>query len=149
MTDNPLITLRLDDARRLFDLATDSPLLCSGSFETDDVRVLRRLARAVGTDLAHATPDGFVRDFPHAFQPFDVNLERDTVATGQERFVSGIGRVPETRPETDEEVYARLGQHPDRCSAGGYRRQCQRPEAHPIHVDPNQPDVPIGEEWSA
>lgn len=119
------VTLALDDARRLFDLATDSPLICSGSFETDDVVVLRRLAETIGVDPAKATPSEFVRDFPHPFEPFRVDIERNELR--DHRAPHGI------RWETDDEVYARLGQHPDHCVAGDYNRRCRRPEADPIH----------------
>lgn len=135
MTDKT-VTLRFEDAQRLFDLATDSPLVCSGSFETDDVVVLRRLAETIGVDPAAATPSEFVRDFPHPFQPFNINIERNSVATGEtvhSKVTPGVS-WPETRPETDEEVYARLGEAPDRCSAGSYDRRCTRPAADPIHT---------------
>lgn len=118
------VVLPLDDARRLFDLATDSPLICSGSFETDDVVVLRRLAVLIGADMAAATPSEFVRDFPHPFAPFSARFEANEV------------RDPVTdrmRWETDAEVYARLGEAPDRCCAGSYDRRCSRPAADPIH----------------
>lgn len=126
------VAIDLEDARRIFDLAVDSPLICSGSFETEDVVVLRRFAERIGADPAIATPDEFIRDFPHPFKPFNLEFERDRVGTGEYR--EGIGgRHPRTRPETDDEVYARLGTEPDRCSAGEYRRQCTRPAADPIH----------------
>jgi hypothetical protein len=124
------IKLNLDDARRLFDLAVDTPLLCSGSFETDDVRVLRRFARAIGVDPKLGTPTEFERDFPHPFKPFDVRTEHNEIRDDSAPFG--------TRWETDEEVYARLGENPDRCSAGGYSRRCSRPADHPLH----QPDAP-------
>lgn len=119
------VALSLDDARRLFDLATDSPLICSGSFETDDVMVLRRLAETIGVDPAKATPSEFVRDFPHPFEPFRVDIERNELR--DHRAPHGI------RWETDDEVYARLGQHPDHCVAGDYNRRCRRQEGDPIH----------------
>lgn len=129
------VTLYLDDARRLFDLATDSPLICSGNFETDDVVVLRRLAATIGVDPARATPDEFVRDFPHPFAPTNVDVERDMVVdTASPRAdVFGVSCHTATRLETDEEVYARLGEIPDSCTAGGYNRRCRRPAADPIH----------------
>lgn len=130
--DTAAVSVDLEDARRIFDLAVDSPLICSGSFESDDVAVLRRIAGQIGADPAAATPDGFVRDFPHAFKPFNVGIERNSVETGEYR--EGIGgRYAKTRMETAEEVYARLGASPDRCSAGAYNRQCARPAADPIH----------------
>lgn len=119
------VTIRFEDAQRLFDLATDSPLVCSGSFETDDVVVLRRLATLIGVDPAMATPSEFLRDFPHPFVPFNVRIERN-----ERRDDAAPGRI---RWETDEEVYARLGEGPDRCCAGDYNRRCTRPAADPIH----------------
>ena len=120
------ITISVEDARHLFDLAVDTPLVCSGSFETDDVALLRKLAQLIGVDPARATPDEFVRDFPHSFKPFNIHVERNEVRDDSAR--SGI------RWETDEEVYARLGETPDRCSAGGYSRRCMRPADDPIHA---------------
>ena len=124
-----------DDLRRLYDLATDSPLMCSGSFETDDVRVLRRLGRTVGADLSVATPDEFVRDFPHPFKPADYYNQR--------RYRSDDLRIAPRRRgapwETEAEVLARFGgQYPDECTAGTFSRRCMRPADHPIH----QPDAP-------
>jgi hypothetical protein len=131
------IRISLDDARRLFDLAVDTPLLCSGSFETDDVRVLRRFAKAIGVDPSKGTPEEFERDFPHPFKPFDIRIEHDLV-----RDDAAPGGM---RSETDEEVYARLGESPDRCSAGPYSYRCRRPEADPLH----QPDAsePVEPDW--
>jgi len=88
------ITISLEDARHLFDLAIDTPLLCSGSFETDDVVLLRKLAELIGVDPATATPSEFLRDFPHPFKPFNVNIERNQVGCGP--LTKGVGRhVPQ------------------------------------------------------
>lgn len=119
------ITLSLEDARHLFDLAIDTPLLCSGSFETDHVVVLRKLAALINVDPATATPDDFVRDFPHTYKPFNIH--------GEGGYVWDANAPDGRRPETDAEVYARLGENPDRCSAGGYDRRCRRPQTDPIH----------------
>jgi hypothetical protein len=119
------VSIDIDDARRIFDLAVDSPLVCSGNFETEDVVVLRRFAAQIGADPAAATPDLFARDFPHAFVPFDVKLERNEITDPAARFGQ--------RWETDEEVYARLGSSPDRCEAGAYSRRCAQPAADQIH----------------
>lgn len=119
------VTVRFEDAQRIFDLAVDTPLVCSGSFETDDVRVLRAFAETIGVDPAKATPSEFVRDFPHTYVPFAVAIERD-----ERRDDASPGGI---RWETDEEVYARLGEGPDRCSAGDYNRRCTRPANDPIH----------------
>lgn len=127
------IEIDIEDLRRLYDLATDSPLMCSGSFETDDVRVLRRLGRTIGADLSAATPDEFVRDFPHDFKPSDYRSER--------RWIPNDIRIYSSRWETEEEALARFGgQYPDACTAGALQgsRRCGRPADHPIH----QPDAP-------
>ena len=119
------VTLGFETAQRLFDLATDSPLMCSGSFETEDVIVLRELATAIDLDPAKATPNEFVRDFPHPFKPFDIRIEHEWLR--DESQPNGM------RLETDAEVYARLGELPDRCSAGGYSSRCRRPANDPFH----------------
>ncbi len=125
-----MIEIDEDDLRRLCDLATDSPLICSGSFETDDVRVLRRLGRRIGADLSVATPDEFVRDFPHAF---DDGIFRKTrwrnIISGQR------GRWE--RPDETAERVARTPASAE-CVADSYNRRCNRPADHPIH----QPDAP-------
>lgn len=126
------VTIQLEDAQRLFDLATDSPLVCSGSFETDDVVVLRRLAQLIGVDPAGATPAEFVSGFPHAFQPYRLDMDRREIETGENRVVAGVVYAS-TRWETDEEVMARIGTVADRCSAGVWRRWCGRPADDPIH----------------
>lgn len=132
--DGRVVTLGLETAKHLYDLATDSPLMCSGSFETEDVIVLRELAGIIGIDPASATPDEFVRDFPHPFKPFNIAGEHDYVrVSADER--DGI------RPETDAEVYARLGENPDQCSAGTYGRKCRRPADDPIHASRDQSEA--------
>lgn len=125
-----MIEIDEDDLRRLYDLATDSPLICSGSFETDDVRVLRRLGRKIGADLSVATPDDFVRDFPHAFNDgiFRRPMWRHQPGRGVDRL------------ETPDEVAERVAlAHPSaECVAGSYNRRCMRADWHPIH----RPDAP-------
>ena len=115
----PMITMSLEDARHLFDLAIDTPLLCSGSFETDDVKVLRALAEKINVDPSVATPDDFVRDFPHAFKAWRPSAD--------------LGKCRADRLE----VIERLGQGttPDRCSAGGYKRRCLRAQSDPMHIE--------------
>jgi hypothetical protein len=125
-----MIEMDEDDLRRLYDLATDSPLMCSGSFETDDVRVLRRLGRRIGADLSVATPDEFARDFPHAFNDgiFRRPMRRHQPGRGVDRL--------ETPDETAERVALA---HPSaECLAGSYNRRCMRSADHPIH----RPDAP-------
>ena len=136
MTNDEMVTIPLETLRHLYDLAMDSPLMCSGSFDSDDVQVLRATAERINVDPETATPDEFLRDYPHAFKPFNVAAERKSVETGrmvQSQFMPGHG-WPETRTETITEVYARLGETPDRCSAPGYGRLCNRPAADPMHV---------------
>jgi len=126
-----MIDMDEEDLRRLYDLATDSPLMCSGSFETDDVRVLRRLGRKIGADLSAATPDEFARDYPHEFKPTHYQSERRWIGTDRT-----FGR---SVWETEAEALARLGgSYPDECIAGTHERRCMRPADHPIH----QPDAP-------
>jgi hypothetical protein len=126
-----MVEIDEDDLRRLYDLATDSPLMCSGSFETDDVRVLRRLARRIGADLSVATPDEFVRDFPHAF---DDGIFRRPM------WHHLPGRPAASRAGTPDEMAERWALTPpsEECVAGSYNRPCNRPADHPIH----QPDAP-------
>lgn len=60
-----MVTIGFEDARHLFDLAVDTPLVCSGSFDTDDVNVLRRIAVLIGVDPNGITPDEFASQYPH------------------------------------------------------------------------------------
>ncbi len=141
-----MIEIDEDDLRRLYDLATDSPLMCSGSFETDDVRVLRRLGLKIGADLGPATPVEFERDFPHAF---DDGVRRMPIT------------VPDLRPrrrgfyrlETPEETAARIARQipSTTCKAGSYNRPCGRDADHPLHQSgapepTSDPDAMIDEE---
>jgi len=108
------ITIRLEDAQRIFDLAIGADQACSGFMVTDDVLAMRRLAETLGVAPAVCTGREFVRDFPHSFVPFNPGIDSD----GE----SGPG------------AYARLGEKPDQCLAGSYNRRCLRPEADPIHA---------------
>lgn len=128
--DDDMISIRKEDLRHLFDLAVDTPLLCSGSFDTDDVNVIRLAAGLIGADAEAVTPDEFIRDYPHRFKPVSWRLERDRVPTGH----IGYNGAPETRPETEAEVMARLGQLPDQCMAGTYNRYCGRSASDPKHA---------------
>lgn len=146
----PKITLSLDVARRLYDLATDSPLMCSGSFDSDDVAVLRQLAERIGVDPLSATPDEFVRDYPHPFKArqvwddrqwrmgwinFSTGLAVDPPA-GADPYLLGYRQA--TRPETDEEWAQRLDEQRSdpRCYAGTYGRECLCQADDPIHIAP-------------
>lgn len=136
----PLAKLPLDDLRRLFDLAVDTPLLCSGSFDTDDVNVLRRVAEALGVDPETITPDEFITQYEHRFKPRQVN--RDRRETGEWRTPGGTvveehapGTRYVSRPETDEEYFARLDDELSDlgCQAGTYERRCGRLAHDPKH----------------
>ena len=128
------IKLSIEDARRLLDLATDSPLVCSGSFESDDVRTLRRLARVIGIDPETITPDEFIRDYPHAFRP-SIREDIERLTWKSPEFLYRGYR------ETDAQVRARLGEaaNDDRCDAGRYNRKCGRRASDPLHA-PGAPD---------
>lgn len=134
MTGDPEATVDVETLRHLFDLAVDTPLVCSGSFDTDDVNVLRRVAALIGVDPEKITPDEFVTQYPHTFRPRTVNRDR-----GQRWGYRTIdGEIldeyrPDARsffrPETDAEYAARLdGELADLgCQAGTHGRQCGRP----------------------
>jgi hypothetical protein len=114
------VTLSLEVARHLFDLATD------------DIRVLRKFAIAIGVDPLGATPFEFIRDFPHAFQPFDVDKARCRKPSNWS-YSSPLGLW-----ETDDEVIARatrIGADLTQCIAGGPfgSRKCRRDASDPIH----------------
>lgn len=115
MTD-PKITLSLDDVRHLFDLAVDTPLVCSGSFDTDDVELLRRIAVHLGVEPNGITPDEFAAQYPHKHKRRDVHA---AMAYG----------------ETGEQAQARIArQRADvTCWVGTYGRRCGKTADDPIH----------------
>lgn len=133
MTDPDVTLLFTDDLKRLFDLATDSPLVCSGSFENDDVDLLRRLAVLIGVDPDGITPDEFITNYPHAFKsrpPFVALVRTLRVRDDASPFGSGIIY----RDETHEEYAARRAEsEADACDAGVWGRRCGRPAADPKH----------------
>lgn len=106
-----------EDLRRLFDLATDSPLICSGSFETDDVVVLRRLAELIGVDPNVATPDEFAAQYPHPFKRRPVHAKMLGSETGEK----AQARIAEERADPG-------------CRVGKYGRWCGKPADDPIHT---------------
>lgn len=116
VVDDP-ITISREDAQRLFDLATDSPLICSGSFETDDVVVLRRLAGLIGVDPNVATPDEFAAQYPHPHKRRAVFAEM--------RY-----------DETSERARERIAEERDdpKCQVGTYGRRCWKLADDPIHT---------------
>lgn len=120
--DGDPVTLRREDAQRLFDLATDSPLICSGSFETDDVVVLRRLAALIGVDPNVATPDEFAAQYPHPFKRRPVHAKMLGGETGEQ----AQARIAEERADPG-------------CRVGKYGRWCGKPADDPIHTHEGAP----------
>lgn len=123
------ITLKIEDAKHLLDLATDSPLIGSGRFDTDDVNVLRALAVALGVDPTLVTPHEFAKDYPHAFVPFPVFAEPILVNLK-------YGYRHETVDEQNERM-AKERADPG-CAVGRYQRRCNRPYDHEIHTQGTQ-----------
>lgn len=115
MTDDS-ITVRLEDVRHLFDLAVDTPLVCSGSFDTDDVELLRRIAVLLGVEPNGITPDEFAAQYPHQHKRRQVYA---AMAHG----------------ETGPEAQARIAREraDQTCWVGTYGRRCGKPEDNPIH----------------
>lgn len=62
------VSISLEDLKHIFDLAVDSPTLCSGSFETEDVELLRRIAIRIGVAPNEVTPEEFLAQYPHKFE---------------------------------------------------------------------------------
>lgn len=135
MPDNDIefTFLSVESLRRLFDLAVDSPLLCSGSFESDDVDLLRRIARLLGIDPETITPDEFITQYPHAFKPKGVFLGR---ATTWDDSVVTHRRRGGAREETDAEMNARIERDSadKACTAGTLGRRCGLLVDDPKHV---------------
>jgi hypothetical protein len=133
--------ITLDDLKHLFDLAVDTPLVCSGSFDTDDVNVLRRVATMLGVDPNSITPDEFASQYPHPHKrrpvntnPWPVSLYVD--AAGVVHAEPGPGRKFRTRLETSEETAARNAEEwaDDTCQVGVYGRRCAKLPDDPIHT---------------
>jgi len=137
----------IDDLKHLFDLAVDTPLVCSGSFDTDDVDVLRRIATLLGVDPNSITPDEFIAQYPHAFVQrtggaaaalsvpvYGVRMRPgwDGRAETRDRY----RRVDRYRYETADEVRARLdaAAADPACQAGAGYRTCGKPREDKIHV---------------
>lgn len=118
MTASEQITIRLDDIRHLFDLAVDTPLVCSGSFDTDDVELLRRIAVLLGVDPNGITPDEFAALYPHQFKRRPVFAEMLGSETGEQ----AQARIAEERADS-------------RCQVGTYGRRCGKPADDPIHAE--------------
>lgn len=142
------VPISREDLRHLFDLAVDTPLVCSGSFDTEDVDLLRRVAVAIGVDpnSPDVTPDEFISQYPHKFVPRKVWAERGTVS----EWVSPDGTAhpdlpahtetrhwrPRMRHESSDETLARIAEERAdlTCHAGPGNRSCGRPAADPIHI---------------
>jgi hypothetical protein len=133
-----------DDLRHLFDLAVDTPLVCSGSFDTDDVNVLRRIAATLGLDPndPNVTPEEFISQYPHPHKRRAVvetprmigEYWKDGVRYSLDDYVPGMTYSP--RQETHEELVARVAEErADRtCQAGPGTRPCGKLPDDPIHT---------------
>lgn len=67
MTRKPVITLPLDEARKVFDTAVGSMNFASGFLDNDEVDALRAFAVRLGLDPMDATPHVFSHSYPHPF----------------------------------------------------------------------------------
>lgn len=63
----PPVPVDWKDLQHLFDLCTSSMDFGSGFLESDDVDLLRRLAKTLGVDPMKATPSGFADQYPHQY----------------------------------------------------------------------------------
>ncbi len=106
------IEISLQDLKHLFDLAVDSPTVCSGSFETDDVNLLRKLAGLIGADPNGITPEEFQSQYVHPFR--------------------GPAKPHRASYETDEGYEARLVRYAENVSTCQVRR-CWKAPDHSIH----------------
>ena len=124
------VTIRREDAQRIFDLAVGADSACSGYMDTDDVRAMRQLAEALGVDPAVCTSSEFVTQFPHVYEPGHPNSDdyRQTIVTRR-------GNVTIRQPETNAEVLARLGGAiSEVCMAGRWKGRCGKAADEPIHA---------------
>jgi hypothetical protein len=133
--------ITLEDLKHLFDLAVDTPLVCSGSFDTGDVDLLRRIAVMIGVDPNSITPDEFSSQYPHPFTPRGVQPNPMLVGgwagpDGVMHDDSGAGRRLAMRPETVEERDARVAEEraDETCQVGTYGRKCGRLAGDPKHT---------------
>jgi len=137
--------LNRDDIRHLFDLAVDTPLVCSGSFDTDDVNVLRRVAALIGVDPNddRVTPTEFASQYPHPFKARRVDPTPRMVSRWHDQHMNKFydshlsGRVYSPRPETPEETAARVAEERAdlTCHVGPGNRPCGKPADDPIHTE--------------
>jgi hypothetical protein len=146
------ISIKLETLKHLFDLATDTPLVCSGSFDDDDVKVLRDTAVVIGVDPNNEsiTPPEFIAGYPHPFKRREVHAEPRIVHGWANRDGFAIDD-DDPRTKRDHPLYRSLirthrtesgAEQRDRmaeeradptCWAGTYGRRCGRPEADPLH----------------
>lgn len=119
--------IAIDDLRRLFNLAVDSPLICSGSFETDDVELLADIATRIGVDpwrtVTHGTE--FESRYLHPFKPRRAHAEAHYVHHGPRGQMS-------SRLETEAEVQARLAE--ERADLTCQVARCGRPREDAHHI---------------
>lgn len=137
MTEERMVSIRFEDAQRIFDLAVGADQMCSGYMETDDVHAMRRLAVIISVDPSVCTSSEFVTYFPHKFKPYT----RDAILDQNRERV--LKRIPDTGaawniealiPETDDEVIARLGILPtSACGLSGRWGVCNKSADDPIH----------------
>lgn len=81
--------------------------------DLEDVQAAREIAALAGLDPADYTSQLWKYKFPHAFVPTAVSVDsyRGWVPDYTKQH-SLFGEVVVSRPETDEEVYARIGGRP-------------------------------------
>lgn len=124
------ITIRREDAQRIFDLAVGADSACSGYMDLDDVKAMRQLAVALGVDPAVCTGSEFTTQFPHTYEPGHPNIDEHRQTITIQR-----GNVTIRQPETTEQVLARLGGAvPKVCMAGRWQGRCGKAADDPIHT---------------
>lgn len=118
----PFSMVSVEDLKHLFDLAVDTPLVCSGSFDTDDVNLLRRIATLLGVDPNSITPDEFASQYPHPYKKRTVCAQMLFNETPEQTRT----RIAEERADLT-------------CQAGTYGRRCGKPADDPIHTSTGDP----------
>jgi hypothetical protein len=128
----PILPIEVGDLRHLFDLAVDSPTVCSGSFENDDVDLLRKIAVLINVDPEGITPEDFITNYPHTYRPTGVGFGR------QGLWIKALGQPYQRRAEFEpiDEWNARIVRESEGrpCGRGEYRRECGLPEDDPKHT---------------
>lgn len=119
------ITIPKETAQRLFDALVGSMDFGSGMLDTDDVEALRDLAGLLGVDPSKATPQGFMRCYPHPYKPMTGPAQIDQ-ALGVRRVVAVQSDDGWTTERNDEPVpYVP-------CAVGW--PWCAKPDSDPIHA---------------